>query len=201
VLAFDEAIALNEDYTEAYYYLGVALKAQDMWADAVVAFNEVIARKKDHALTHIRRGEALYQLGDYAASAGDYRAAFAAKPELANDLKEQYRYNAACAAALAGCGQGKDADKLDHTERALLRKQALDWLRDDLKAYNRAVVQGKSQGMVALRLTDWQKDPDLAGIRDKEALAKAKLPETERANLQTLWTDVEALRKQAGKPE
>ena len=47
------------------------------------------------------------------------------------------RYNAACTAALAGCGQGVDADKLDAKERARLRQQALDWLRADLKAYRK----------------------------------------------------------------
>jgi hypothetical protein len=42
---------------------------------------------------------------------------------------QQYRYNAACCAALAAGGQGKDADKLDDKERARLREQACDWLR------------------------------------------------------------------------
>jgi hypothetical protein len=37
------------------------------------------------------------------------------------------RHYAARAAALAGCGQGKDADKLDDKERALWRWQALQW--------------------------------------------------------------------------
>jgi hypothetical protein len=48
-------------------------------------------------------------------------------------------------------------------------------------------------------LPHWQTDSDLAGIRGQEALAK--LPEGERADWQKLWADVEALRKQAGKPE
>jgi tetratricopeptide (TPR) repeat protein len=135
----------------------------------------------------------------YAASARFYTEAFANDPRLAGNLQAQYRYHAACAAALAGCGQGNDADKLDDKEPALLRKQALDWLRDDLKEYHRAVEQGKSQAAVVQRLTHWQKDADLAGVRDKDALNK--LPEGERADWQKLWADVEALRKQTGKPE
>ena len=39
----------------------------------------------------------------------------------------------------------------------------------------------------------WQKDPDLAGIRDQEALAK--LPPEERAAYERLWADVAALLK------
>jgi tetratricopeptide (TPR) repeat protein len=49
-------------------------------------------------------------------------AAFAADAGLADDLKAGHRYNAACAAALAGCGAGKDADKLEGKERAHLRR-------------------------------------------------------------------------------
>ncbi len=52
----------------------------------------------------------------FAASTRWYSEAFAAETKLADDLNTQNRYNAACAAALAGCGQGKDADKLDAKE-------------------------------------------------------------------------------------
>jgi hypothetical protein len=44
-------------------------------------------------------------------------------------------------------------------------------------------------------LAHWKTDPDLAGIRDEEALAK--LPEAERKEFRSLWADVEALRKKA----
>src|SRR5204863_1509606 len=40
----------------------------------------------------------------YAAAERFYAEAFEAKPELAKDLRNGHRYNAACAAALAGCG-------------------------------------------------------------------------------------------------
>src|SRR6516162_8684796 len=61
----------------------------------------------------------------YAAAVRFFRDAFAEKPKLADDLNAGHRYNAACAAALAGCGQGQDSDKLDPKERALVRAQAL----------------------------------------------------------------------------
>jgi hypothetical protein len=47
------------------------------------------------------------------------------------------RYNATCAAALAGCGQGLDTDKIDAMARGRLRRQALDWLRADMSAWDR----------------------------------------------------------------
>jgi hypothetical protein len=44
-------------------------------------------------------------------------------------------------------------------------------------------------------LLHWQKDSDLAGLRDKDALAK--LPPEERAACKRLWADVAALRQKA----
>src|SRR5262249_5363468 len=45
----------------------------------------------------------------YAAATRFYGQAFDTHSALADDLQAGHRYNAACAAALAGCGQGKDA--------------------------------------------------------------------------------------------
>jgi hypothetical protein len=51
----------------------------------------------------------------------------------------------------------------------------------------------RAAGQQALR--HWQKDPDLAGIRDQEGLAT--LPSEERAACAKLWADVAALLKKA----
>ena len=48
-------------------------------------------------------------LGRYAAAARFYAQAFLGDRKLADDLATSRRYNAACYAALAGCGQGTDA--------------------------------------------------------------------------------------------
>ena len=44
----------------------------------------------------------------------------------------------------------------------------------------------------------WQKDSDLAGLRDKEA--RAKLPAEEQKAFAQLWADVAALLKKAETP-
>lgn len=44
-------------------------------------------------------------------------------------------------------------------------------------------------------LQHWQTDPDLAGIRDLQPLAK--LPEPEQETYRKLWADVAALLKKA----
>ena len=59
-----------------------------------------------------------YKKGLHAASARFYGQAFADQPRLAEDLKTSHRYNAACATALAGCGQGKDVSALDDAAKA-----------------------------------------------------------------------------------
>jgi tetratricopeptide (TPR) repeat protein/serine/threonine protein kinase len=132
------------------------------------------------------------------AAARFYEDAFAAAPALADSLNG-CRYNAACAAALAGCGVGQDADSLDDKERARLRRQALDWLRADLLAWGRLLDREPDpagpMGKASAVLQNWLNDPDLAGVRGPEALAR--LPEAERRPWQQFWDDAAALRARA----
>lgn len=131
------------------------------------------------------------------AAARFYLTALSEEPKLANDLNAQHRYNAACAAALAGCGEGADADKSEAQERARLRQQALDWLKADLKAYREVMGQsaGKAGPAIAQQMQHWLHDADFAGVRGTESLTR--LPEVDREEWKKLWKDVEALRQQA----
>jgi serine/threonine protein kinase/Flp pilus assembly protein TadD len=128
----------------------------------------------------------------YATAAAWYSEAFAMEPKAADNLKALNRYNAARAAALAGSGRGRDADKLKDDDRAPLRRQALDWLRADLSLYAKSMQGDKPQDRtIALnQLKRWQHDDDLVDIRDPAALEK--LPADERAAFLQLWADVEA---------
>src|SRR5262249_17261062 len=128
-----------------------------------------------------------------------------AEPKLADDLGAAHHYNAACAAALAGCGRGEDAAGLDETERARLRGQALDWLRIHREEFDRQLKDfldknpDKIPYLGSHEPRHWVWDPDFAGLRGPEALAR--LPEAERAPWQKLWDDVadmvnRALRKE-----
>jgi eukaryotic-like serine/threonine-protein kinase len=126
-----------------------------------------------------------------------YAAAFAADPWSASDRRAQHRYHAACCAALAAAGQGEDAAELGDAAKAKLRDQALDWLKADLNALGKLLDSGPPQARPAIvqTLSHWQKDRDLAGIRDRAALAK--LPTEERAAFTQLWADVAVLLKRA----
>jgi serine/threonine protein kinase/Flp pilus assembly protein TadD len=133
----------------------------------------------------------------YAAAARWYAEVFSAQPGLADDLNAGHRYDAACAAARAGCGQSKDADRLNGADRAHLRGRARDWLRAELAAYARALDQAADRAApaVAARLGYWLKDKDLAGVRSPPA--RAGWSDAERREWQQLWQDVEALRRRA----
>jgi Flp pilus assembly protein TadD len=131
----------------------------------------------------------------HAAAARLWAEALQADPKLADDRRAQHAYNAACAAALAGCGQGQDDPPPDAAARAKLRGQALGWLKDELAAWSKLLddAQPKARATVRPVLDHWKADPDLAGLRDEAELAK--LPEEERRAWRALWEDVGTLLK------
>jgi tetratricopeptide (TPR) repeat protein len=146
------------------------------------------------------------------AAARLYADAFASDPGLANrliaisrsravlgdkqpvsrveDLATECRYPAARCAALAGCGPGDDAGKLDAAERARWRKQAREWLRADLTVWVKMLDGGSTAAHVAVGklLTLWHADPDLAGLREPRALDQ--LPAEEQKECLALWKEV-----------
>ncbi len=126
-----------------------------------------------------------------------YKEAFAAEPALAENLTDGYRYEAARAAALTGCGMGKDDPPLGEAPRTRWRQQALAWLRADLALRTKELSSDTAQTRAAAQQTlyHWQRDPDLAGLRNEAALAK--LPEAEQAACWQLWAEVQKLLEQA----
>ena len=121
-----------------------------------------------------------------------------ADPKLGDDRRAQHRYNAACAAALAASGAGKDEPQPDDAAKAKLRAQALDWLKAERDAWAKLLDGGdpKARALVAQTLQHWKADADLAGIRDATSLSR--LVDPERKEWQSLWSDVDALLKRAG---
>jgi serine/threonine-protein kinase len=138
----------------------------------------------------------------FGASARLWRDALHTRPALAEDWNAGNRYNAACAAALAGCGKGRDDPPLVDTERTRWRVQALDWLRAELAVYSQVLEGNKSNArdLVRQKLAHWKLDPDLAGLRDPAALTR--LAEDERQTWKDVWSEVEGLSaKAAGRTE
>jgi Flp pilus assembly protein TadD len=110
-----------------------------------------------------------------------------------SNLAGAHRYRAACCAALAGCGQGKDAAALNASERLYWWRQARIWLWAELEALGRQLQSSSPEESAVARrsLEHWRRNPDLAGVREKDALTK--LPTEEQSSWRNLWAEVEAL--------
>jgi tetratricopeptide (TPR) repeat protein len=234
ILEFQKVIELDAEHALAHRDLGLSLHRQGRFREAVEALRrgkklgsvppdwlrqEEQLAQLDERLPAVLAGNdkprdvAEYlgfahvcQRGHkyYAATARFYAAAFNAQPALAANPPAGHRYNAGCAAALAGCGKGNDAANLTTEEQARLRQQALEWLRADLAAYRRRLEQEpnstsplarllpedahKDRLLVKQRLHHLLTDAELAGVRDDAALNK--LPDAERPSWLQLWADV-----------
>jgi tetratricopeptide (TPR) repeat protein len=127
-----------------------------------------------------------------------FAEAFGNRPELSNDLRNTNRYDAACAAALAGTGQGEDVAALQERDKQVWRERARHWLEEDLTLWSKLAASDKAADRALTRaaMFRWKQERYLAGIRNKDALLK--LPEGERAVFQKLWDDVDAVLKRAG---
>ena len=134
--------------------------------------------------------------GQYAAAAGLYADAFAAAPHLAEDLDAGHRYNAACAAALAGFG----ACRYGRAQRGgtgRWRRQARTWLRADVAAWARKLDTGvpAERDLVRRVSARWWADPGLAWLH--EAGVVEGLPPAERQECLALWQDAGAVLRRA----
>jgi serine/threonine-protein kinase len=156
-------------------------------------------RPKD-AGERLQFAQRAYELARHAAAARLWQEALEADPRLGDDRQAQHRYNAACAAALAGCGQGKDDSPPSDHQKTKLRQQALDWLTAEVGAWAKLLdtASKEQRGGIVKTLEHWQQDLDLAGIHDDAELAK--LSATERVAFRKLWADVDSLLKKASRP-
>ncbi len=149
-------------------------------------------RPKDEA-DRLRLAQRAYDKALYATAARLWGEALAAVPKIGDDRQAQHRYNAACSAALAAIARSKEEAATDGAASAKFRRQALDWLKAELSAWERVVMAGgpDAREAVARTLAHWKADADLASIRDARELAK--LPIGERAALGQHWSDVDRL--------
>src|SRR5262249_1977858 len=138
-------------------------------------------------------GRFCYDKGLHSAAARLWSDALAADPKLADGRQPQHRYNAACSAALAGSGRGKDNPPPDEIAKAGFPRQAVDWLKAESAARPGVGEKGRAHPRPEILRTRrrWKTDRDLAGVRDPDALAR--LPEPEQRAWRALWADVDAL--------
>jgi tetratricopeptide (TPR) repeat protein len=195
IACFQKAIAVNSNYAHARALLANAKRMATI-RDKFAAFQKGTYKPATPSeRLDLAEWCQLKKLHHTAAEL--YAAAFAEGPTLADNLNAGHRYNAACVAALAASGQGEDAAKLDEREKARWRRQALTWLRADLAQRAKQLAAGKpaDRQEVAAQMQHWQQDSDLAGLRDRAALAK--LPAEQQKACTQLWADVATLLKKA----
>jgi Flp pilus assembly protein TadD len=191
---FRRAVALGDRQTRAELQACARLKELRPRLPALVAGRtrpaDIVERLAFADLCRLRG------VRRYALAARLYAEAFRADP----DLRAANRFHAAAAAAAAGCGQGRDGARLGRPEKALLRQQALDWLREELTFWKQQTRKDSAPVRMAVQraMRSWQRDPDLAGVRDRAALAR--LPGQEREAWRKLWQKATALLARAAVP-
>ena len=86
------------------------------------------------------------------------------------DLRLGYRYHAAGCAARAASGKGRDSQTT--AERTHWREKALEWLQADLSIRREQIQKGTSEQArdAKIKLRYWLNDPQLADVRDEQAL-------------------------------
>ncbi|MHC4941159.1 MAG: serine/threonine-protein kinase [Planctomycetota bacterium] len=114
---------------------------------------EVLAGKDqpENAQDWLALAQVAFQTKQHATSARFYKEAFGREPKLAADFRSGGRYNAACAAALAG----------QHA-------QARTWLREDVDLMK--TLPRTARRAIRERARHALRDPDLKSIRDDSAL-------------------------------
>jgi len=147
---------------------------------------------KDNA-ERIRLSSRAYATGLYAFAVGLLADALQNDPKLSDDRKAEHCYVAACCAALAASGQGRDNPPPDQAARDRLRRQALDWLRAELDQWGKALAANPAamKNEVRTTLVFWKGDNDLASLREPNETTI--LTERDRALFAQLWKDVEKL--------
>jgi hypothetical protein len=164
------------------------------WAQVLVYLDrlppgEDVARRRGRA--RVIRTEQLGQEERWLEAAQLLAGAFEDDPALERGVN---RYNAACYAARAGTGQGRDAASQTEAERTRWRQRALGWLRAELDAHTQSFTASPGSGATVVRtLVHWEGDPDLAAVRDPNLVAH--LPEAEREPWRALWAAEVALRR------
>ena len=139
----------------------------------------VVLKGKESPRTNVERIQLAYRAGQkslHLSSARLFTEALAEDRKLADDRQAQHRYNAACAAALAASGEGKNEPAPDDAARAKLRQQARDWLKAELAVWAKLLESGPAEmkAQIAPILKHWETDAEpLRHIREQKNCSQA----------------------------
>jgi serine/threonine protein kinase/Flp pilus assembly protein TadD len=191
------AITLKPDLAFAHVDLGKVLILQNDLKEGMEAIQKSMTLDRSVCRICISFGVHMGNQGMTARATQVLAAALAGDPTEA-ERDNGARYAAASFAVLAGSGQGKDAVKLDDSDRGHLRRQALDLLVAEAAAEAKRAKIPASRSKVRQHMQLWQTDSNLSAVRKADALAK--LPAAEQAAWRKLWSDVGELLKSTDGP-
>jgi serine/threonine protein kinase/Flp pilus assembly protein TadD len=183
------AMALRPEESKVYNGVGASLHNKGRLDEAIDCYRQTIRLNPKDPDAHYNLASALQGKGRLEEAIDHHREAIRLDPcfaEAHHNLAACL-YDDACAAVRTATGKGPEKAPPGEAERAALRRQALDRLRENLELRNKVIKEGMGVGW---SFTAWQKDPELAGVRERAALAK--LPEAEREQWDRLWKDVAA---------
>jgi tetratricopeptide (TPR) repeat protein len=189
-VCYQKAIELGHGAVGGYVHVGRALAKKKDWDGALASVREAIRRQPTSALAHSTKTIILHDAGRYAEGLKALVDASREHPELAEDPRTNFRYNAGCMALLCALAQGASAPPAG--ERPAYRKQALGFLTAHLDALRKLAATRPAQVHRDVQL--WFEDTDLASVRGPEAISR--LPADERDAWNKIWADVRALRDQ-----
>jgi len=131
VKAYNKAISIMPDYADAYYNMGIALKAQGKQDESIEAYRKALAIKPDYADACNNLGNTLNEQGKFDEAITFYKRALAIKPDYAETYFNMGR-------AL------KDQGKLEEAIKA--NNKALAIKPDYAEAYYTMGIALKAQG-------------------------------------------------------
>jgi len=127
----------------------------------------------------------------FATAAERWEKVFDSQPGLLIDPSTGHRYAAACAAARAAAGQGKENALPDQAARGRLRRKSLEWLEAELAAITSSMEKAslRERPSGRSRLGRLMAAAPLAGVREQASLEA--LTENERRDWRAFWAKVE----------
>ena len=206
--AFENTLELDPTHLDAHRWLGDSLlKNTNRFLEANIHL-AIALSIMDKKLTDFRKGVTSVENANEAAVLANFALVRKNQPWIAGklfviayrskslraDLRQKYRYNAACAFLRVAARKVESGVTLPASNfERYQRQSALNLLTADLKVWRRAIKSSERLRVSGLRqLRHWQVDPDLTDVRDT---ALRKLPANEQADWQRLWLEVATVLK------
>ena len=189
----ERAIAIDPKLVNAHFNLGLHFLKENDLERSLVEFQRTIELEPNQAEAYCNLASVFEKQGQLTSALASYQHAFKISPEVAANVSLAHRYNAACAAALAGCEPNGTVPGLEESVRRTLRDQARGWLLEDLEYWRTQIQSNRVEDarQAVETLEHWQRDRDLAGIREVEQLAQ--LADDERVSWEQLWDQIKSL--------